>query len=246
MSAIVIPLSLNKPLRIFPAYKSRLWWLFFVMAVVMAVSLSTVYVAASGFGGFVSEYLMGRSGVDNSNLLIGSGGAVGSGVDVAMSGRAVTAGATNIYMDGAGTHATLSGNLLTLNGFPSVYVYFQWGYDGANYIGLTAPQLMGATGAFTADIAHFDPGKTVYYRVAVDADGLSFSSPSSFIAEGGIVTGFNLLNAVVVLAYIAMVIFVMIAIGSKSTVASLIWLAVAIYIGEAFVVAIQEALTNLF
>lgn len=228
-----------------PDYKSRLWWFSLIMALLIALSFCAVSVYASGFGGYLSELLVGRSGVSDSNLLIGRSGVTGSGLDVGMSGIATPTGATNVYMDGAGTHATINGNLSSLNGFPSVAVYFQWGYD-TNYGNTTASQTMVATGAFSADIQHFDPSQTVYYRAVIDADGRNYSSPSSFVATGAIVTGFNLLNAVVVLAYIAMVIFAVIVVGSQSTIGAIILMAVAIYLGEAFVVAIQEAIRNLF
>jgi hypothetical protein len=58
--------------------------------------------------------------------------------------------------------------------------------------------------------------------------------------------GFNLLNAVVVISYISLVLFTMVALGRKSTVAALLWMAVAIYIGEAFIAIIQEALNSVF
>jgi hypothetical protein len=229
----------------FPNYKSKLWWLCLISAIVLMLLFASVYAYASGFGGWISEKLVGRSGVADSNLLIGSSGATGSGLDVAMSGLAVATGAINIYMDGTGTHATLNGNLSTLNGFPSVSVYFQWGY-GAVYDHTTAAQTMAGTGAFSADIAHFDPGQTVYYRTVVEADGTSYSSPSTFVTTGSIAAGFNLLNAVVVVAYIALVLFTMVALGRKSTIAALLFMAVAIYIGEAFIAAIQAALNSIF
>jgi hypothetical protein len=225
--------------------KPILWWVGFVSSILLVVLTTFNTVLASGFGGWISEKLIDRDGLTDSNVLIGSG-TTNSGLDVAMSGRATATGATNVYMDGVGTHATLNGNLATLNGFPSVYVYFQWGYDGVNYIGATTPQLMNATGVFTDTIAHFDPGKTVYYRAAVDSDGLSFSSPSTFITEGSIAAGFNLLNGVVVLVYIALMLFVTIKIMMHSTIAGLLFSAVAIYIGEAFIQAIQVALNSMF
>ncbi len=236
----------RSPLPFFPVFRSKLWWVCLVFAIFFIFVFVSTYAYASGFGGWVSEKLVNRDGLADSNLLIGISAVPNSGLELAMTGRATPLEATNIYMDGVGTHATLNGNLLTLNGFPSVYVYFQWGYDGVNYVGITAPQLMVATGSFSANIAGFHPGKRVYYRTVVDADGLTFSSPSSFVSSGGIVSGFNLLNAVVVVAYIAMVLFIVIAVGSRSTIMALLVVAVAIYLGEAFVVAIQESLNRVF
>ncbi len=230
---------------LFPIYKSKMWWLCLAIAVSLCMMFMSAMVYAAGFGGYVSEFLMGRSGVVDSNLLIGRDGVSNSGLDLGMSGIVAVTEATNVYMDGSGTHATLNGNLQSLNGFPQAIVYFQWGYD-TSYGHTTTGQTVAAIGAFTADIAHFDPSQTVYYRAVVDCDGRNYSSASTFVASGGIVSGFNLLNAVVVLAYVALVIFVVLAIGSKSTIVALIVLAVAIYLGEAFVVALQEAIRNLY
>jgi hypothetical protein len=66
------------------------------------------------------------------------------------------------------------------------------------------------------------------------------------VTTGSIAAGFNLLNAVVVVAYIALVLFTMVALGRKSTIAALLFMAVAIYIGEAFIAAIQAALNSIF
>ncbi len=244
MFASAIILAKN-PISIFPEYRSRVWWTCLVMAALLMLVFSSVAVYASGWGGYISEKVINRNGVANSNLLIGRSGVVTSGLDVAMSGRALVVGATNVYMDGAGTHATLNGNLQSLNGFPQNTVYFQWGYD-TSYGYTTVSQVVAATGAFSSNIQGFDPSQTIYYRAVVEADGISYSNPSSFVATGAIVGGFNMLNAVVVIAYIAMILFTMITIGRQSTIAALLLMTVAIYLGEAFVVAIQEALRNMF
>jgi len=244
MTAMVMSLA-RMPISIFPAYRGKAWWACLSVGILLMVIFSSALAYASGWGGYISEKLIGRSGVNNSSLLVGRSGVSNSALDVAMSGVATATGATNIYMDGAGTHATLNGNLQSLRGFPSVSVYFQWGYDGV-YDHSTAAQTMAATGSFSDTIAHFDPSKAVNYRAVVVADGTNYSSPSTFIASGGIVTGFNLLNATVVLVYVAMVIFVALAIGSRSTIAALVFLAIAIYMGEAFVTGIQEAINALF
>ncbi len=143
---------------IFPEYRSRAWWLCLIMAVLLMLSFSTVSVYASGFGGYISEQLIGRSGVSDSSLLIGRSGVASSGLDVAMEGDVVEE-------DNPGTPISV---------------------------------------------------------------------------------GVKLLNAVVVLAYVAMVLFTVVAIGRESTVIALLLMVVAIYVGEAFVVIIQEAIRALF
>ncbi len=244
MFASAITLAKN-PISIFPEYRSRAWWGCFITAVVLMVLVASVSVYAAGWGGYISEKVVDRSGVNNSNLLIGRSGVGVSDLDVVMSGIVAAAGATNIFMDGAGTHATLHGNLQNLNGFPQATVYFQWGYD-TSYGHVSTSQVVVATGAFTADIQGFDPSQTIYYRAVVDTDGINYSSADSFVAEGAIVTGFNLLNATVVFLYVVMIILAVVAIGSQSTVVALLFMVVAIYLGEAFVVVIQEAIRNIF
>ena len=147
-----------RPKSIFPEYRSRAWWLCLIMAVLLMLSFSAVSVYASGFGGYISEQLIGRSGVSDSSLLIGRSGVASSGLDVAMEGDVVEE-------DNPGTPVSV---------------------------------------------------------------------------------GVKLLNAVVVLAYVAMVLFTVVAIGRESTVIALLFMVVAIYVGEAFVVIIQEAIRALF
>ena len=155
--AVAIAL-VSRPIFIFPEYKSRVWWLCLIMAVLIMLSFGAVTVYASGFGGYISEKLIGRSGVSDSSLLIGRSGVASSGLDVAMEGDVVEE-------DNPGTPVSV---------------------------------------------------------------------------------GVKLLNAVVVLAYVAMVLFTVVAIGRESTVIALVLMVVAIYVGEAFVVIIQEAIRALF
>ncbi len=148
-----------RPKSIFPEYRSRVWWLCLIMAVFLMLSFSAVSVYASGFGGYISEQLIGRSGVSDSSLLIGRSGVASSGLDVAMEG----------------------------------------------------------------DVVEED------------------KNPGTPVS-----VGVKLLNAVVVLAYVAMVLFTVVAIGRESTVIALLLMVVAIYVGEAFVVILQEAIRALF
>lgn len=246
MSSMVAALT-RRPLPIFPKWGARIWWACVIMGLVLALAFCGIAVYASGWGGYISEKLIARDGVGGSNLLIERGGVATSGLDVGMSGVLTSPSVTGMYIDAAETaHATLHANLTTLNGFPQATVYFEWGYD-TGYGNATAPQVVAATGDVTADIQGFDPSRGVYYRGVVEADGRNYSSGSSFlVGTSGAVTGFNLLNAVVLIVYIAMVLFVVIALGRASTVAVLVLMAVAIYLGEALVVAIQEALRHAF
>ena len=107
-------------------------------------------------------------------------------------------------------------------------------------------QTLNAIGAFSAGISGFDPSQTIYYRVVIDGDGRHYSASSTFVSGGGIIAGFNILNAVVVPAYIAMIIFTVIILGRKSTIVALLFMALAIYVGEACITLIQEALNNVF
>ncbi len=236
---------INTPLFILPPRKSKLWWLSLILVLLVVLSLVTTAVYASGFGGWVSEKLVGQNGVADSNLLIGRSGVSNSGLDVATSGVVTATGATAVSWDGANAHATLNGNLSSLRGFPSVSVHFEYGYS-TSYGNTTVGQIKAATGAFTADITYGDPSKTVYYRSVVEADGTNYSSASSFTNTSGIATGFNILNSTVVIVYIAFILVIMIRLGQKSTLAALLFMAIAVYIGEAFVTIIQQALNQVF
>jgi len=219
--------------------------LFSVILALFIASFGFWTVYASGLGGYISEKLLERSGVTNSHILIDMSGVSNSSLDTGMSGRVTVSAASNIYMDGTGSHATLSGNLQDMNGFPSVTVYFEWGYD-ASYGHTTTSQVMATTGSFSATLDHFDPSETVYFRGVAVADGKNYSSPSSFVASGASFAWFNLLDAVVTLAYVALVIFVVIQLGQRSTIVALLFMAIAIYVGEAFITVIAEALRNIF
>ncbi len=214
------------------------------MVALIFMSLGARAIYASGLGGYISETLIERSGISGSSLLIGRSGVATSEIDVAMGAIVSTGAATNVYMDGTGTHATLSGILSDLKGFPRAMVYFQWGYDGA-YTNETTGQTVTSTGGFSEEITGFDPSRQVYYRGAVDTDGTRFSSGSSFIASGAVVGGFNLINATVVIAYTALVLLVILAIGSHSTFVAIVFMVLAVALGVVGIGAIQDLIRSL-
>lgn len=230
-----------------PRKGTKIWWLFSVMAVLLMLFFGTVAVYASGWGGYISEKVIGRSGIGDSNLLIGRSGVSNSGLDVAMSGILTSPSISNTFIDGMGVaHATLRAIVTNLNGFPQATVYFEWGYD-TGYGHTSASQVVVATGEYTSIIQGYDPSQTIYYRGVIETDGTNYSNGNSFlVGNQGIIAGFNLLNAVVVLLYATMVLFVVIAVGRESTIAALLVMALAIYLGVAFIGALQEAIRNIF
>lgn len=218
-------------------------WLWLIPVAFICLFFSTIYVTASGLGGYISEKLI-KDGVDGSLLTIGSAGTLNPSYDVAMSGTG-TVSVSNIYMDGLGTHATLHGNLVSLNGFNNITCYFQWGYD-TTYGHTTASQVISVTGVdFTQDISGYDPSKLIYVRLVMVADGTNYAS-TTFNPTGSPVAGFVLLNAVVLLVYAAFIIIVILKIGQESTIGAIIFAAVAIYIGVFLEQGIQSLLNKVF
>ncbi len=165
---------------------------------VFAFTFSIIAVNASGIGGYISEKVIARAGVANSNLRIDRLGVNNSYLDIGMGPKLSIAAPTSITWDGAGTHATLNGAVTSLNGFPSVTAWFEWGYDGV-YDHSTLIQSINAVQTVSATIDHFDPTRLVWYRLAGNADGTVYAPATlnaSFLpaASGdGNIQSFNLL-----------------------------------------------------
>lgn len=133
--------------------------------------------ATAGFGGYISEKLLGDGtnealylGDDTNDLLV-----LGSGPVVS------TTGATSSSAGGIVT-MTMTGNLQSLNGMPEADVWFQWGYSPV-MVHNTAHVTVSATGEQTATI-NPDAGSDVYYRFLAGTDGTSYGSIQSLSAVG--------------------------------------------------------------
>lgn len=144
-----------------------------------------------------SSYLVvGRTGVDNSIL------------DMAMGPGVTTLPATDVYMDG-GTHATLQGNLLDLNGATSADVWFEWGYS-TDYGYSTSLQVAGCVGTYTAGIGGYDAGRTVYYRFCGSGEGSNYGNLESFLV-GGTAAGVYRLVSILPYVFVGLAIVLVVA-----------------------------------
>ena len=142
--------------------------------------------ATAGFGGYISEKLLG-DGISKA-LYLGDGTnemiVLGSGPVVS------TLPAINVKMDGRGK-ATLRGNLSSLNGMPQVDVWFVWGYSVSSMPNTTAISTVFGTGEQTAVITDFNTKQDVYYQLYASADGISSGTIKSFSKAD---IGFSLLE----------------------------------------------------
>ncbi len=203
-------------------------------------------VYASGLGGYISEKLI-SSGTANSALVIDRFGAGNTNLDVVMGPRVTSLEAANIFMDGAGTHATLSGSLTSLNGFPTSNVWFEWGYSTA-YGNTTPVQVAAATGVYTATIDHYIATNQVFFRFAGQTDGINYSTGSFILTDlsgpGAIIP----ILPVILMVFVAEILFYMLYVVEhvKNPITQVIILAVLIYIGIALIPGIQQLLNSIF
>jgi hypothetical protein len=166
-----------------------------VLGILIIMCLISSITLAVGIGGYMSEKLIARTGVADSNLVIDRSGISNSDLDIAMGLPVVALPATNVFMDTDGTHATLNGRITDLKGYPSATVWFEWGYD-TGYGYSTSTQTANDLGTYSAIITHYDAGKTVYYRFASLTDGTNYSDPLILSAGNPVQIAFNLSSAV--------------------------------------------------
>ena len=141
--------------------------------------VSPVMVSAmAGFGGYISEKLLGDG--TNEALYLGDGTndltVLGSGPVVSTVG-ATSSSAGNIVT------MTMTGNLQSLNGMPQANVWFQWGYSTI-MVHNTTPVTVSATGEQTV-VINPDAGKDVYYRFIASTDSITYGSIQSLPVVGG-------------------------------------------------------------
>jgi hypothetical protein len=134
--------------------------------------------AMAGFGGYISEKLIGDG--TNEVQYLGDGTndltVLGSG-PVISTITATSSSAGNIVT------MTMTGNLQSLNGMPEANVWFRWGYaPGA--MTSTTPATVTVTGEKTASI-NPNAGATVYYQFVSSTDGTSYGAIRSLPAVGG-------------------------------------------------------------
>ena len=181
-----IPYNNRKPIN-----KKWYWALALILVFSLFVSVATL-TNATGTGGYVSESLIGSSS-GASNFTIDSSGASGSYLDVSTVGTIVTNKATGIGTASANLNATVS----TLNGMPRGVVYFEWGYD-ATYGNVTSSATITSPQDVQIAVNGYDPDKEIYYRAVVETDGTAVGS-GRFFTVGGLNTGLNIWNNIILL-----------------------------------------------
>ena len=167
-----------------------LWAIVLVVLFATFVSISTT-VESDWTGGYVSESLMSRQGVTNSNFMINNSGTSGSYLDISTVGTVTTGTATGIGTASANLSATVS----TLNGSPRAVVYFEWGYD-TSYGNSTTSTTITSPSSVTLPITGYDPDHEIYYRAVVETDGKAYGS-GRFFAVGTLSQTVNLFNTVI-------------------------------------------------
>lgn len=150
-------------------------WLWVIGFVLVAMLLFYTQVFASEIGGFLSEFLIDRAGVGDSTLTISRDHVGTSSFDIGQSAIVTTLPATGVDS----TSGTLQGNVTDLNGFPSAFVYFEWGFD-ALYGNATAPQAVVALGGYNAAIGGLPSGTVVHFRAVSEADGTLYGVDQTF------------------------------------------------------------------
>ena len=152
------------------------------LAVMIAILASqvTIAIATTSFGGYVSNALIARLGINNAKTLIGDN-VPNSLLEIAMGPAVTTLAATNVGMVGPDTQATLRGTLVSLNGFNNATILFNYGYTTAYGLN-TASSLAISTGNYTATIASFDTNTVIHFRiVAISGDATAYGSDSTFM-----------------------------------------------------------------
>jgi len=86
--------------------------------------------------------------------------------------------ATSAAGDIGTDNATLNGQLTSLGTAPWVEVCFQWGLT-TSYGNETTPEMMSATGSFSADLTSLPPG-TYHFRARTVGDGVSYGDDMTF------------------------------------------------------------------
>lgn len=164
------------------------WLLFGCLALLMLAMLPIVQVLASEIGGYISEKLIGRTGVATSELVIGRTGTNGEIIDLGMGAIVSTLQATNI----ADASTLLNGRLSDMNGMPKATVYFEWGYD-ASYGNTLTSQTLTGTGDFSAILSGYDSKNIIHFRAVSETDGTLYGADQTFEVTGR-VSAYSLLS----------------------------------------------------
>jgi len=169
------------------------------LTVLMFVLPSTVS-AFAGFGGYISEKMLGDG--TNEALYLGDGA---SELTVLGSAPVVSTGGATSSSAGNVVTMTMTGNLQDLNGMPQADTWFRWGYAPDAMVNTTAVIVVSSAGEQTASI-NPDAGEAVYYRFQASTDGLA-SGPVRYlpVVGGGHGVGYWVLNTLLPIVVAAII-----------------------------------------
>ena len=228
-------LTMNRPLI------SRRWYVAVALFMLLILATQISVYAFSGAGGYISEKVLSRIGVNNSVPIIERSGVGGSKLDVVMGPIVTSLAATGVTM-GGGTFATFNGRVDDLNGFPAIDIFWEWGYD-TSYGNTAGLQSVGAIGDYSVNIAGYDPNETVHYRFGGESDGTVYGVDQSFLVQGGAAWAYRLLwgalTAVIALAIIISALWVAIAFGPIAAL-------VVTFIGIIALILVKDVLTSMW
>jgi hypothetical protein len=176
--------------------RSIAYWLVILAAVcglLVAITNPALTEALSGLGSYISEKTLGSGATPDAMLTLGSG----SGPAVLGAGPRITTGSASFSSDSKS--ATLAGTVNSLNGAPSITVWFEWGYSATALTHITAALAVAAPGAQEVTITGYDPNR-IYYRMVASSDGTNYGDIANFSPGGGRGSGFYLLANILSLA----------------------------------------------
>ena len=155
----------------------------------------------------------------------------------------VTTIASSGYMDGSGTHATLTGSVDNFSVFADADIWWEWGYNG-NYNNSTTPRNVSKLGIYTEEITGFNPTEEVSFRFVGDnPDGTRYGDGLIIaMQEDGVLAGYRIVEQAPLL-YVGLIIFGVVGIMKVGIgVGTIVLGGIAIYIGSACLDGIQSSL----
>jgi len=213
---------------------NKLWeqvkrWIPFILVLYLAfviISQPAIVSAIAGFGGYISEKMLG----DGTNEILNLGDGVN---ELGVLGTAPIVSTLPVSNQSAGS-ATLNGNLVDLNGMPRASIWFEWGYSPSSLTNSTPATTVTSTGNQSADITGIT-GKMLYYRMAASTDGIGRGEILHFPAGQGVSNWLmNTLLPIVIAAVILISVLVLTGNPIAALLASVIGL-IAFYIIQAMV-----------
>jgi len=168
-----------------------------------------------GLGGLISELLVGRAGVADSNLLVGSA----TSSELTVVGFAPIVSTQPVTGLGAQT-ATFEGRVTNMNGLPTATGYFEWGYSASTMTNTTTTFPITATGNYDLTVTGFAGSGTVYYRFVTDADGTAYGAVTHFPAGAGV--GTSILRTILRVILAASIVITVFLIGSRGGMTALL------------------------